>query len=453
MSKKTKISFFLVSLSQVFGYAEEELSALPSTPTQLNQKAPSQEPSDYSPLGISTNPSTVNITTGTGDLGRLLLKIPKESPFTIGGVLISDGDVVLSGGDSDISKWSGNNLLILDCAIDFEKLMKLKGGLLGVEFLQFNGMDSNASAGSVQGFDSMSVLPPFDRTELYQLWYRQSLFDEKLVVRIGKTVPTLDFNNVSRPVPVQHKSEAIPSVSGLLYTPIFVNPVNLGVIPGYYNSAYGVTVSIAPIDDYYITAGVYDGNLARGKQLGLTGPHFNGYYFSAVETGISWRAGKEHKPGIVALGGWYQTGKLSFLSNVGSVPSIVEQNGAQGAYLFGSQRVLFCNPGVNHSGLSVFWQLGYNHAKTLPMNRFVGGGFTAFAITRPLDSFGMGFACSWLNQKMFTRRTELMLQAYYQAHLFFNTYLEPVITYIPTPGGGNDLPQTWAATIQLINLF
>ena len=400
-----------------------------------------------SALGMSTNPSTVNITTGTGDLGQLFFRLPDHSPLTVGGILISDADVVLTGGDPHISPWSGNNLFILDAALDFDQLMKLQGGLLGIEFLQFNGMDSNATAGSIQGFDSMSVLPPFERTELYQLWYRQELLDRKLVIRLGKTVPTLDFNNVSRPIPVQNASADIPSVSALLYTPIFINPVNIGVMPGYYNSAYGITVNIAPIDSFYVTAGLYDGNLARGKQLGLTGPHFNGYYFSAFETGVQWFAGKERKPGIIALGAWVQTGKLSIPETTTS------QQGAQGVYLFGSQRIWFRNPGVDHSGISLFWQLGANHAKTLPMSQFLGGGFTAFSLTRPLDSFGMGLACSKLNPMLFTRKAEIMLQAYYQAHLFFHSYLEPVLTYIPMPGAGDHLPQTWTATLQMINLF
>lgn len=425
-----KQSIVLLSLSCMLIYADTE---------------PSSNANNLPP-GISSNPSTVTITTGSGDLGRLLFKIPDDSPITLGGILLSDGDVVLAGGDDEFSKWSGNNLLVLDCSINFEKLIHLKGGSFSVELLQFNGMNSNASAGSVQGFDSMPGPPPFNRTQLYQIWYRQSLFDDKLAIRIGKTVPTLDLGNVVRPVPVQSQSLSIPSVSGLLFTPIFINPVNIGVMPGYYNSAYGITINFAPIKEYYVTAGAYDGNLARGKQTGLTGPHFNGYYFYALETGASWVAGSKEKPGMVGIGGWYQTGKLS-------VPNVVEQQGAQGLYLFGSQRVLFCHPGIDHSGISVFWQLGYNHAKTLPMNRFIGFGLTAFALTRPHDSFGFGFAGSWLNKKLFSRKTECMLQAYYQAHLFYKTYLEPVITYIPNPGGGNNLPQTWTATLQLINIF
>ena len=94
---------------------------------------------------------------------------------------------------------------------------------------------------------------------------------------------------------------------------------------------------------------------------------------------------KENSP--VTIGGWYQTGKLS-------IPNVTEEQGAQGLYLFRSQRVLFCNPGIDDSSFSLFWQLRYNHTRTLPMNRFVGFSFTAFALTRPSDSFGIDFADS-----------------------------------------------------------
>lgn len=398
-------------------------------------------------LGVSTNPSTVSIVPGTGELGRLIFQKEATSGIRLGGVLLTDGNALLTGG-ADLGRWSGNNLLVLGLDLDFEKLFSWKGASFGTAFLQFNGMDSNARAGSIQGFDSMSVVPPFgNRSELYEIWIRQALFEEKLVIRVGKTVPTYDFDNMVRPVPVQDESLAVPGVTGLLFTPIFINPVNIGVMPGYYNSAYGITVNIAPTNNFYLSLGAYDGNLARGLQTGLkVGPHFTGYYFYAAETGLSWLAGKEEKPGNISLGAWAQTGKLS-------IPEKVEQKGTEGVYLFGSQRIWFQKPTIDSSGISVFWQLGYNHAKTLPMNKFIGAGLTAFALTRPQDSFGCGVALSSLNPRLFTRKTEWMLQGYYQAHLFHTSYLEPVLTYIPNPGGGDHLPQTVIATLQMITLF
>ena len=109
------------------------------------------------------------------------------------------------------------------------------------------------------GFDSIEVTPPLVRQEIYQLWYLQSFFEDRLSVRIGKSIPTYDFGNVVRPVPVRDSAAAIPAVSGLIYTPIFVNPTMLGVIPGYYNSAVGLTVTVTPNDRTYLSYGIYDG--------------------------------------------------------------------------------------------------------------------------------------------------------------------------------------------------
>ena len=116
----------------------------------------------------------------------------------------------------------------------------------------------NRQAGIITGYNGLTGAPPLDRTELYELWWRQSFFADKLLVRIGKTVPTYDFGNVVRPVPVQDLSLRIPAVSGLLYTPVFVNPTILGALPGYYNSAYGVTATVAPIRRFYVSFGGYD---------------------------------------------------------------------------------------------------------------------------------------------------------------------------------------------------
>jgi porin len=86
------------------------------------------------------------------------------------------------------------------------------------------GTFMDGKAGSVQGYNSLPGAKPLDRSELYQLWYRQNLSDNKIIFRIGKLIPTYDFNNVARPVPTQDEALSIPAVTGLLYTPVFVNP-------------------------------------------------------------------------------------------------------------------------------------------------------------------------------------------------------------------------------------
>lgn len=402
--------------------------------------------SDSSELSISSNPAAVNIDPGNGDLGRWLFNLNDDSGIRLGGSWIANGNLLLSGGQENSQDFTGNSSIILGLTLDTEKLSLWKGGLFGVQGLQFNGRPTNADAGTVQGYNSLTGPAPLDRTELYELWYRQSFFDSKLNFRIGKTVPTYNFNNVLRPVPVSDEALVIPSVSGLLLTPVFVNSTMLGVLPGYYNSSYGITSTLAPNKHLYLSAGAYDGNLANGTQTGLTGPHMNGYYFLISEAGVAWEAGASKKPGIFALGGWDQTGQLT-------ADNDITENGTRGLYVFGSQRLWYHHPGEDISGMSAYFQLGINDSQTLTTQEYAGAGLTFFALTRPKDSFGVGVASGWLNPNVTTRKNELMLQGYYQAHIARGTYLEPALTYIPTPGASTDLPQTWAGTLQIIKLF
>ncbi len=115
---------------------------------------------------------------------------------------------------------------------------------------------------------------------------------------MGKLVPTYDFNNVARPV--RDEALAIPAVTSLIYTPAFVNTTLLGVLPGYYNSAWGITTTLAPTESLYFSYGGYDGNGVR-QQIGLdNAPQFNGYYFNIAETGYAWGVCSGSLPGGVA---------------------------------------------------------------------------------------------------------------------------------------------------------
>lgn len=413
------------------------------------------------PGAISGNEGAVNFTTGDGFLQRLL-KIPSDSGIQLGGIWLGDYNILMSGGaQPGASSW--NSLLITSLQLDAEKLIGWAGADFGVQFLQFNGEDTNGQAGSVQGYNGLPGLPPLDRSELYQAWYRQSLLDDRLIIRIGRTVPTYDFNNVSRPVQTNRADLKIPAVSGLLYTPIFVNPTMLGALPGYYNPADGLTVTLAPTKNTYLNYGFYDGNLANGVQTGLVAPQFNGYYFQIWEAGVNWVIADRY-PGQFGAGMWYQSGLLTG-------PENVRQDGTGGFYLFGGQRVwgsrqvpLRDKDGksfapalkpTQDSSVSVFYQFGVNDSQTLPVNQYFGAGVTGFGLipNRPADSIGFGMAWSWLNPRIFNRSSELMFQTYYQAHLIGGAFFQPTFSYIPTPGASSSLGGAYAMTLRFTLLF
>jgi porin len=415
-----------------------------------DQQPPPQKPETSAVAeGISSNPGAVDVRTGTGELQETiegLLGLPKDTGFFFGGLIAADANWLATGGN-DPGKWSFNRLLILGAGVDAQKVFGWPGGSFGVQFLQFNGENTNRQAGSVQGYNSLPGPEPLFRSELYQLWWRQELFDGKFILRFGKVVPTNDFNNVLRPVPVQDQHLAIPAVSGLLFTPVFVNPTLLGVMPGYYNSAYGITTTFTPLRNLYLSYGIYDGNIANHVQTGLhNAPNFNGYYFHIAEAGGAWEAGG--LPGSFAIGGWHQTGHLTTQNNV-------SENGASGFYLFGSQRFWRARPNIDNSGISGFVQYGGHDSDTLPFDQYFGTGLTEFGLVpnRSKDSGGIGLAWSSLNQKTFKRDSEFMFQAYYQAHITHATFFEPAISYIPNPGADPSLDAALALTFRVISLF
>lgn len=398
---------------------------------------------------ISSNPAAVNVTTGSGAIQRYLQKklgIENNHGIMVQGAWIGDTNKLFSGGIPDADRVTSNSVFLLDLTVDTEQFNGWEGGLFSAQFLQQNAQNTNAQAGIIQGYNSLPDVYPFNRSELYALWYRQELFDKKMFVRIGKTITTLDFNNVIKPAPLSSDEPNIPAVTSLIYTPIFINPAVDGVMPGYTNTAYGITATWAPIAQWYLSYGIYDGNLASGKQTGLSGPTFNGNYFQVSETGGAWTLGKNHRPGTAGIGVWHQTGLIRQHN--------LSEMGATGAYLFGSQRLWYRHPGYDISGISAFYQLSINNSSVLSMKRSIGAGFTLFGLiaNREGDSLGAGFSLAWLNHRITSRSSELMYQIYYQAKLMTNVYLEPALSYIPSPGQDNHLPPAFAGTVRAIVL-
>ena len=423
---------------------------------------------------VSGNPAATNIIVGTGRLGEILGI--NQNGIRLGGLNITDANGNLAGGLGP-GKWTGNTLTIADLSIDMEKFAGWKGGLFGTEFLYYNGFgpgysisnmvqgknNPNALAGTVMGFNSLIAGPPFSRPELYELWFRQEFFDKKLIVRIGKSVPTYDFNNVVKAIPLRDQQGSIPAISSAIFTPLYVNPTMLGVMPGYYNSATGITASLIPTDNTYFNYGFYDGNLARGEQTGFDGPRFDGYYLHLVEAGTNWKVGRDKKPGKFGAGAWFQTGKF-----IGFDKQPLE--GANGIYLFGSQRLFYENPEVSNNGLSIWMQFGATNSDIVQTHRYFGLGLTYFGLLpgRDDDSCGFGLAYGemtgdaaagsifFTGDNLRTTRlgpAETILTWYYQMKIRDGIYIQPNLSYIPDPAQHPGIPGAVDFTMRAIVLF
>lgn len=397
---------------------------------------------------ISGNPAASNATAGTGQLGEWT-GLTEATAIRWGGVFLADVNYVITGG-KEPGQTSWNFLFITGADADLDASLGIPGASLGAQFLLYKGADTNGQAGTVQGYNSLPALPPLSRAELYQLWWRQVFFDGQFVARVGKSVPTLDFTNVLLPIPLENEPFPVSAISGLIYTPIFVNPATVGPMPGYYDSAWGVTLTWAPVDDFYVNWGIYDGSLASGFTTGDHAfPHFNGTYFMIAETGGVWRLAEDGYLGRAGFGGWQQTGDLA--------GGGVTEEGTYGLYGFASQTLWESvhTPEQPGSGVIGFFQWGWNDSETMSVNGYLGAGATAFNLVpgRPDDTLGVGVAYSWLNPNIYQRDSELLTQAYYQARVFENLYVQPVVSYVRHPGASPSYSDAWTVTFRVTTLF
>ncbi|MEW6038189.1 MAG: carbohydrate porin [Pseudomonadota bacterium] len=426
---------------EISKHREKAAAASNKPATHLNEGGYSSKQ-----VGIAGNPGAVNVLTGTGWLGRTL-GLTEDTGVRLGGLWIGNADIQMSGRLPGSASF--NSMGIVDLQLDLARLGGIPGASFAATFLQFDGQDSNGRAGVLTGYNGLTEMEPLNRSELYQFWWRQSLLDDKLIVRAGKSIPTFDFNNISRRLPVPDEKPYVAAVTGLLFTPIYVNPSILGVMPGYYNSAWGLTVTAAPTKALYASYGIYDGSLARGRQTGTHAwPTFNSYYFNIGEAGFSWIG---DYPGKVAVGGWGQSGTLGTGDDL--------ESGAQGIYATASNRLWNLNLSHGKGVVLGYLQYGINNSHTMMVNEFVGAGLSGFGLIpgRDKDSLGMGIGVSWLNNPPRSQSTEILTQFYYQAHVIGGVFFQPTFSYVPNPGIPNgpygSYPSATSMIFQLVTLF
>ena len=109
---------------------------------------------DAASSAIAGNPGAVNIVAGTGALGQLLGLDP-ESGLRLGGVLVSNGNYLISGGNAP-GKPSFNNLLVADLDADLDKLAQIPGASFGTALLRFDGQPTNRQAGVLTGYNGLT---------------------------------------------------------------------------------------------------------------------------------------------------------------------------------------------------------------------------------------------------------------------------------------------------------
>lgn len=323
-------------------------------------------------------------------------------------------------------------LFTLDLTVETGPLINWKGGTFYISFANYaGGNGTDELVGDLQGFDNLDT---DEFTALYELWYQQSLFDDLIVVTVGK----IDANALF--AYVEAGSLFLNSSAG--YPPTIVG------MQSYPNPAMSFNVFVNPADWFYAGVGWYDGSGDTGTKGPATFFHNEDGYFLIGELGFKWNlihaSDQPLYDGRLCAGGWGHTGTFDRFDGT-------TQDGTAGFYIMGEQTVWQFDPANADRKLTGFLQYGWADPEISEIEHFIGAGLTCYGPIpgRPDDSAGLYVAAALLSSDAgfaSSQETDIELTYAVQVTPFFS--IQPSIEYIFNPGGDTSGANSLVGTLR-----
>jgi porin len=380
-------------------------------------------------------------------------------------LFVSDPFVNASGGQR--RGFSEYDLLAVDLLLDTDKLFGLPGGEVHVGFANNSGTSlSQKYVGNnfpVQLADVADANP-----RLTYLSYTQSLFDDKLSVRLGR----LTLNSV-------YGEEFAASQYFKAFVSVAFNLVPIGLFLnapggfGYPLTTWGARVKFEPVESFYAMVGCYNGDpdVKEGNRHGvdftLRGPPF-----VIGEVGYRRNYGKDATglPGNVKLGAYFNGGSAVVLdSGVAGRPSETVE-ARYGFYVLGDQALVRWGDPAEKRHMGVF--AAFVCAPDQRVNQmpyFFDAGVVAhgFLPSRPRDfvAFGVAYG-SYSSDLAHAEETqaltdpavgvqswEMTLELSYGCTVRPGLLVQPCLQYLVNPGGNTTVPNALAVGVNLVFNF
>lgn len=334
-----------------------------------------------------------------------------------------------------------------DLVIDFslEKLLGVQGGYIRTVTggSWSDGLD-DSSIGSVFGINGDAA--GYRAVDVKDLYWEQSLFDNRLVFRLGKLDLTGAFDCQGCPVGFDGNTFANNENTQFLNNALINNPT----IP-FPSRALALIVHTEPVDGFYMTGAVADRHGDK-RETGLrTAFHGPDDFLTIVETGITplLRCGGQELRGAYRVGLWYDP-----------VPKERFGGGTKrddmGVYISVDQMVYRENTD-DAQGLGVFARYGWADADVSDINCFWSFGlqYQGLCPGRDKDVLGFGVAqgCLSPQNSSFTASQETAYELYYSIVITPWIVISPSIQVIQNPGGDRDVDAAVVPGIRVRMLF
>ncbi len=341
------------------------------------------------------------------------------------------------GGESKGVQYAG--LLNAYLIFDLEKLVGIKRTRFVISGSWASGR--SLSEENIGNFFTASEVFSGRTVRLYQLFLESEIIENVLRAAVGR-------------IAVGDEFATSPLFYNYVNTSIDGNPISIPIndkgfliIP---DAGWGARVHTAPIEEFYIKAGVYNSNPSVGDDGN------NGFDFSfrkgvilISEIGYLHNQNKSRGglPGRYTFGAFYDTREFKKLSD-----ETKKQNGNYSFYWILEQMVYRENA-VDDQGLTPWTSFTVSpdeSINTFPF--FVSGGlvYKGLLPNRNYDKAAFGFAYGKISEDVLDKDYELMFEITYLIQMKRWLEIQPDIQWIVNPGGNSDTPNALVIGMQMV---
>lgn len=370
-------------------------------------------------------------------------------------------DVVsnVSGGRRRGIEVLGNADLMMSA--ELEPLLGWRGGEVFLYGLGNYGGDPSANVGDLQILDHIEA---FDTWKLYEAWFDQAFFVDKLSLRAGLYDLNSEFDVVPAAELFVNSSPGIGADLGLS------GKNGPSIFP---TTSVGARVNLRPVESLYLRAAVLDGvpgdlGEPRGTQIvfdgddGLLLASEIGFLYRPEPGSGSGDPGEEEESlseepdeeptgysGKYALGIWGYTSDFDDFFRVDENGVPLQRRGSYGVYLLGEQSVYHEQEDPSQ-GLRLLARFGVADDRVNVVDSYVGGGLVYRGLIpgRDRDRIGLHVAAAHFGSEfrealrqdgVSVKRWEIALELTYGVEITPWCWVQPDFQYIINPGGDASL--------------
>jgi porin len=378
----------------------------------------------------------------TGDWGGARIRL-YERGVRFDATATGDASANVSGGLRRGKGFSG--LLQFGLTLDLEKLVGWTGGEVyaGAYVIRGRGL----SAVEVGNLLTISNIEAERAERLGEVYFKQSLFDDALAVKIGQLAADSDF--------------AASDTAGLFVNSTFGWPGLMGTNlpsggPAYPNPTPGVHALVAFSKEWSFQAGLYTGDPAGENDVNehnLGFPLDDGA-FAIGELTYATKTGLGGLPGTYKVGAWYNSLEFEDLRS-----GLIDRDGDYAVYGIVDQTLWregggdLKDPSPAERSLSAFARLVLAPQQDRNLiDLYLDGGFNLKGLIpgRADDVFGIAAAYARISRDarradradgtVPVRSSEIVMEASYKAELTPWLHLQPFAQYVVRPSGGDPRP-------------